>query len=91
MSIKIVRKVEKMANKAYAPYLKTSLYKQGGKRTIEPSLEAKAESPKAEAPKKKRKQTWKEQKGSPDKQTGRGQKTQNQVFKKVCVEGFQRS
>jgi hypothetical protein len=77
-----VEEVEKMANKAYYPYLKTSLYGRYGKRTIEPLLEAKGGSTKAETSKQKILQTWKVRKGSLDKHTGRGQKTRKQVFKK---------
>ena len=48
-----------MANKVYDSYLKTWFYEQGGKKTLVPPLEAKAEAPKVEAPKKKWWQFWK--------------------------------
>jgi hypothetical protein len=70
-----------MVKKAYDPYLKTSFYERAGNRTMEPPLEAKA-APKVEAPKKKWLQISKERKGSSGQQTGRGQKTRKQVFKK---------
>jgi hypothetical protein len=71
-----------MVKKAYAPYRKTSIYEQGGNRTMEPLVEAKAEAPKVEAPKKKWLQMQKERKGSPGQQTGRSQKSRSKAFER---------
>jgi hypothetical protein len=65
-----------MAKKAYKPYLKASLYEQGGALAVEP-LEVKAG-----AAKKKWLQISKERKGSPGHQTGRPQNTRSQAFKR---------